>query len=103
MVEQILEFAGANSGRKKYDLREIDVKKVVENAIAECQPLLKEKEFTLEKNLRKICRIISADANALSGAIQNLIINAVKYGNGSNMAENFSAKRRRKNKNNCRR
>ena len=82
MVEQILDFAGANSGRKKYDLREIDIKKVVEKAIAECQPLLQEKGFTLEKDVAENLSTISADANALSGAIQNLITNAVKYGNG---------------------
>ncbi|CAN5236593.1 hypothetical protein BH20ACI1_BH20ACI1_20080 [soil metagenome] len=84
MVEQILEFAGANSGRKKYDLRETDVKEIVENAIAECQPLLKEKDFKLEKDIAENLSTISADAYALSGAIQNLITNAVKYGNGSN-------------------
>ncbi len=81
MVEQILEFAGANSGRKKYDLRETDVKNIIENAIAECQPLLKEKDFTVEENIAANLPKISADRNALSGAIQNLIVNAVKYGN----------------------
>lgn len=84
MVEQILDFAGANSGRKKYDLCETEVKEIVENAIAECQPLLREKEFTLEKDIAENLSTISADANALSGAIQNLIVNAVKYGNGNN-------------------
>ena len=70
MVEQILEFAGANSGVKKYDLRETDVKKIIETAIAECQPLLKEKDFTVEENIADNLPNISADANALSGAIQ---------------------------------
>ncbi|MGI8642274.1 MAG: sensor histidine kinase, partial [Pyrinomonadaceae bacterium] len=83
MVEQILEFAGANSGRKKYDLRETDVKETIENAIAECQPLLREKDFTLEENIAENLPKVSADTNALSRAIQNLITNAVKYGNGN--------------------
>ena len=81
MVEQILEFAGADSGKKKYDLRETDVRKIIETAIAECQPLLRAKDFTIEENIAENLPHISADANALSHALQNLIINAVKYSN----------------------
>lgn len=82
MVEQILEFAGANSGRKKYDLRQIEVEEIIENALSECQPLLRKEGFTLEKKIAENLPKIAADKNALSHAIQNLIVNAVKYGNG---------------------
>ncbi len=83
MVEQILEYAGARSGRQRYDLRETDVKTIVENALAECQPLLNEKSFTVETEMAENLPAIFADENALSRAIQNLITNAVKYGDGS--------------------
>ncbi|MCA1623626.1 MAG: HAMP domain-containing histidine kinase [Acidobacteria bacterium] len=83
MVEQILEFAGARSGKRKYDFRETDVKEVVENALRECQPLIDEKDFTIEKNIAEILPKISADANALSHSIQNLINNSIKYSNGN--------------------
>ena len=82
MVEQILEFAGARSGRKKYDLRETDLASVIENALDECQSLIAEKGFTVEKEIAPDLPKISADSNALSHAVQNLITNAVKYGNG---------------------
>ncbi len=81
MVEQILEFAGANSGRKKYDLREIDVKEIIKTALAECQSLIEEKGFAVEKDIAENLPKVMADRNALSHAIQNLITNAVKYGN----------------------
>ena len=83
MVEQILEFAGAKSGRKKYDLRETDVKKLIENALRECQPLLNEKNFSVEREIAENLPKVTADSNALSQAIQNLIINSIKYGNGN--------------------
>jgi len=83
MVEQILEFAGARSGKQKYDLREIDVKNVIENALAECEHLIKEKGFTVEKEIVETLPRIVADEKALSQTIQNLIVNAVKYGNES--------------------
>lgn len=84
MVEQILEFAGARSGRKKYDFRQTDLKTVVESALNDCQPLIAEKDFTIETEILDDLPIIQADSNALSHAIQNLIINGIKYSNGSN-------------------
>jgi signal transduction histidine kinase len=84
MVEQILEFAGARSGKRKYDLRgETEVEKIIENALAECEPLIKEKAFTVEKEIAENLPRITADENALSQTIQNLIVNSVKYGNGN--------------------
>lgn len=83
MVEQILEFAGARSGQKKYDLRPTSVKSVVENALGECQNLITEKDFIVESEIAENLPEISADANALSHTIQNLITNAVKYSNGN--------------------
>ena len=82
MVEGILDFAGANAGKKKYDFRETKVDEIVENAVAECQSLLDEKSFTVEKNVAENLPEISVDKTALSQAIQNLIVNAVKYSDG---------------------
>lgn len=82
MVEQILEFAGANAGRKKYDFREQSVEKIVENALSECRSLIDEKGFTVEKQIAANLPLVKADANALSRAIQNLIVNSLKYSDG---------------------
>ncbi len=83
MVEQILEFAGARSGKKKYYLRETEVKPMIENALAECQTLLDDNNFTLETDLSEDLPTVIADENAMSHAIQNLITNAIKYSNGN--------------------
>lgn len=82
MVEQILEFAGANSGKKKYYLRQINVGEIIENALAECEPLIAEKSFTVETEIAENLPGIIADKNALSQAIQNLIVNSIKYSDG---------------------
>lgn len=84
MVEQILEFAGANSGRKKYNFAQTDVAAVVQNALAECKSVLEEMKFEVETNIAAGLPAINADGDALSTAIQNLILNSTKYGNGSN-------------------
>lgn len=82
MVEQILEFAGARSGKRKYDFRQTNIGAVVEEAIAECHSLIDEKGFELETEIDENMPVISADEKALTQALQNLIANAVKYGDG---------------------
>ena len=83
MVEQILEFAGANSGRRKYNLREADVAAVVREALDECMPLLTERQFEVETNISSDLPPVVADRDALSGAVQNLLQNSAKYSNGN--------------------
>ena len=82
MVEQILEFAGAKSGKRKYDFQPVEVGKIIEEAVAECQPLIAENEFTLETEIAENLPKVSADKNALVQAFQNLIANSVKYSDG---------------------
>lgn len=84
MVEQILDFAGANSGRKKYNFAETPVESIVENALTECGPLIEEKGILVETEIAPRLPIIKADGYAVSQAIQNLIVNSIKYGNGEN-------------------
>lgn len=84
MVEQILDFAGANSGKKKYDLRETDVAEIIKSALAECDALLREKNFAVEIEIAETLPKILADKDALVQAVQNLIANSVKYSGGEN-------------------
>ena len=83
MVEQILEFAGASSGKRKLKLRPALVSEIVENAIAESRPLVDENGMRIETDIDASMPIVDADADALSRAVQNLIVNSVKYRNGS--------------------
>ena len=96
MVEQILDFAGANSGRKKYNFTSSNVSDIVSDALAECRPLIEEKGVAVESDISASLPRVAADHSALSGAIQNLVVNSVKYGNGQNWirvsAENGNSK-----------
>ncbi len=83
MVEQILDFAGANSGRKKYNFNTANISDITRSALAECGSALSENDFEVETNITDGLPPITADAEALSSAIQNLILNSVKYSNGS--------------------
>src|SRR5262249_8968566 len=49
MVEQVLEFAGAQSGRKTYELRPTQLGRVIEDALSACHLQMLEGGFELEK------------------------------------------------------
>lgn len=79
MVEQVLEFAGAQSGRQTYDLRPAMVSRVIEDALAASHLQLSEGGFALDLHQSEELPLINADVSALSRAIQNLLSNAMKY------------------------
>jgi signal transduction histidine kinase len=82
MVEQILEFAGANSGRQKLNLEPTPVADLVNSAIDECRPIAENRGFTIETNVAEGLPEMSVDRVAISQAIRNLITNSIKYSNG---------------------
>jgi len=96
MVEQILEFAGARSGKRKYTFADTDINRVVESSLAECSPSLKEGGFEIEATLAADIPAIKADQEAISSAVQNLIRNAVKYSNGNRWIRVSTSNRNRK-------
>lgn len=79
MVEQVLEFAGAQSGRPRYEFRPTDVTHCIEGAVAGCQTQIKESGFELETSIAPNLPMVRGDSAALRRALQNLISNAIKY------------------------
>jgi signal transduction histidine kinase len=79
MIEQVLEFAGAQSGRQKFDLQPASVNELIDNVLASAQPLLSEGNFQVEKNIAADLPLVMVDAPALARALRNLIDNAMKY------------------------
>ncbi|MEO6589867.1 MAG: HAMP domain-containing sensor histidine kinase, partial [Pyrinomonadaceae bacterium] len=67
---------------RKFDFQIVEVKKIIDEAIAECQPLIEENGFTIEKEIAENLPEISGDKRALTQAVQNLIANSIKYSDG---------------------
>jgi signal transduction histidine kinase len=80
MVDQALEFAGAQSGRKTYAPRPVDVHELVEQALATCRQPLRESGFEVELQIAEDLPLVMADATEIARALQNLLRNAIKYG-----------------------
>ncbi len=81
MVEQIMEFAGFESGRATLDVRPADLGGIIEEALRGADPLVREHHATIERRGdRRACRRCSSIPSAVSRSLQNLIVNALKYG-----------------------
>jgi signal transduction histidine kinase len=79
IVEQVMEFAGMQSGRKVYRLRRVAVADLVEDALAGYESLIAGQGFRVTKEIPADLPPLMADERALKSAIQNLLNNAMKY------------------------
>lgn len=81
MVEQVLEYAGIQSGRRAYAREPTSVAELVASALAESRPLVDGKLEVVTEVSEELPAVM-ADAPALRRALGNLIGNAAKYGGG---------------------
>lgn len=92
MVEQILYFAAGQAGRSHYQLQRVEVGEVVGSVLAGIAALPEADGFTVERNIDPDLPPVQADPAALTRCLQNLVVNAVKYGGESRWAR-ISAER----------
>lgn len=83
MIEQALQFTSAQAGGRKYDLVAVDVVRLVDRVLHDCQPMIDEMGFTVEREFAKDLPEVRADSRALAVCLQNLVTNALKYGGDS--------------------
>jgi signal transduction histidine kinase len=85
MVEQVLEFAGAESGRREFELAPVAVADLIDGALASCRSgaTPEEAAFEIERDVPADLPPVMADAAALTRSLQNLLANALKYGGES--------------------
>ena len=78
-VEQMLSFAGIESGRKLFDPRPVNVADAITRALAEYTPALEAEGWQIERKVDADLPPATADAQGLEIALKNLIQNALKY------------------------
>jgi signal transduction histidine kinase len=82
LVEQILLFAATRDGQHRYDSRPLAVSQIIDSALANSEALIRNAQCTVEKEIEPGLPQVAGDLEALSQCLQNLITNALKYGNG---------------------
>jgi signal transduction histidine kinase len=84
MIEQILYFSAGQAGRAHYEPQPVSVQEVIGRALA---GVAAEAEgFTVEREVEADLPLVRADPAALTRCLQNLLLNAWKYGGESHWA-----------------
>jgi signal transduction histidine kinase len=79
MVEQILTYAGIQSGRQRYEFNPTQIAPVVDRALADYAAAFDEAGWQVEKEIEDDLPPVLADAPAIESAMKNLLQNALKY------------------------
>ena len=80
MIEQILRFAAGQSRRPTYELGPVAMPDAVARVLANVTVLPEAEGFTVEREIDPDLPPVQADAAALTHCLENLILNALKYG-----------------------
>jgi len=83
LVEQILLFAATRQDHYHYNLVPVAPSEIVKLALENSAELIRTAGFTAEQDIQPSLPLVMVDLPAISQCLQNLIVNAVKYGGGS--------------------
>ena len=79
MLEQILNYAGIQSGREHYQFQLTEISPLLQKLLSEYQKTFEDGGWTVEQHIDAGLPPVLADIRALESAIRNLIENALKY------------------------
>lgn len=79
LINNILDFAKIDAGKREYQLEPTDVEKVIRGTLAAYQPQLEQSGFETHLSIEPNLPSIDADGDAISQILVNLISNAIKY------------------------
>ena len=82
MVDQTIEFAQTESGRRHYELRRVDIGRVIERTLGVTFASSDEAQQKVSIDIAPTLPCVLADETALTHSLGNLIVNALKYGAG---------------------
>ncbi|MEN6537287.1 MAG: HAMP domain-containing sensor histidine kinase [Bryobacteraceae bacterium] len=82
MVEQVLDFAADEAGRR-FDLRRVSPARLIKEVLAESSPMIQEAGFSTDEHIPEGLPDVFVDELAVKHCLQNLLNNAVKYSGDS--------------------
>jgi signal transduction histidine kinase len=80
LVDQVLLFSATSQSALSHPLREFRVEELIAHSLRSTKSLLESAKFTIEQDLEPGLPPIFGDLSLLSQCLENLIVNAVKYG-----------------------
>ncbi len=80
LVEQVMGYAGIQSGAKRYEPVPTDAAAIVKGALTEYGTALRDGGWQVERNVEENLPLVLAEASSVESAVKNLFANAIKYG-----------------------
>ncbi len=80
LVNQILLFASTHEGRNRYVFRPLRVPEIVSAVLMNTRAVADQAGFVVEEQIGGDLPAVNADFSAICQCLQNLVVNAVKYG-----------------------
>ncbi len=80
LVDQVLLFASTREGRARYPLHPLSIALILQNVLNNTATLVERAGVMIEKDVASDLPQVMGDLSAVSQCLQNLIVNAVKYG-----------------------
>ena len=78
-IDRILLFASIRSGKDRYNLRPIEVSEILARVREGTAAMALEESCTIEEHVEPFASRVMGDPMAVSGCLENLVINAIKY------------------------
>ena len=83
LVENLLDVAQMDAGRKRYDLQRLDTSEWLRRTVSEFQSVRAAQETAVVATIPDSLPAVMADSAALTCAVHNLLDNAIKYSPGT--------------------
>jgi len=80
LIEQILLFSTTEKGRRSYHFQWVDVAELIEASVTGTASLVRSSGVCVEQVIKRDLPPVWGDFKALAQCLQNLIVNAIKYG-----------------------
>lgn len=79
LIDELFEYTRLTQSEIKLDLETIDLRELLNQMLVEIQPLAHDNEVAIESELHEQPLFIRADPERIKRAVDNLLINAVKF------------------------
>lgn len=80
LATQVLLFAASQDKKGPYTMHAVAVSEIIDASLADTAELIQKADFVVEKHIAPNLPPVHGDVTALSHCLQNLITNALKYG-----------------------
>lgn len=79
LIDDVLNISKIESAKVKLEIKELNIKQVIESLITTFEPLIRQKGLTLDMHVQEPLSVVYGDEDKIKQILTNLLSNAVKF------------------------